>query len=72
MKRTSQYGSWISAIRRREVRPLSSFAALLLVALCSWTTATAQIIPSGDAYTNTATPTINLGTKSLLDVRRSR
>jgi hypothetical protein len=30
-----------------------------------------QITPSGDAYTNTATPTTNLGTKPVLDVESS-
>jgi hypothetical protein len=39
-----------------------------MLALCAWTSAYGQITPSGDAYTNTATPTTNLGTKPLLDV----
>ncbi|HEY6337263.1 MAG TPA: DNRLRE domain-containing protein, partial [Candidatus Sulfotelmatobacter sp.] len=43
-------------------------AMLVLVILGSWTIAYAQITPSADAYTNTATPTLNLGTKPLLDV----
>jgi hypothetical protein len=47
---------------------LSSFAIGLLLALCAWTTAYGQITPSQDAYTNTATPTTNLGTKTVLDV----
>jgi hypothetical protein len=44
------------------------FAVLLISTMCLWTTAQGQITPSGDAYTNTATPTTNLGTKPLLDV----
>ena len=46
----------------------SSFVGVLLLVLCAWTTSYAQITPSGDAYTNTTTPTTNLGTKPLLDV----
>jgi hypothetical protein len=46
----------------------SRFAGLLLLMLCGYITAHGQITPSGDAYTNTATPTTNLGTKPLLDV----
>jgi hypothetical protein len=50
----------------------SRFAAIvlvtLLVTLCGGMAAYGQITPSGDAYTNTATPTTNLGTKPLLDV----
>jgi hypothetical protein len=45
-----------------------SLFAILLVALCGCIAASAQITPSGDAYTNTATPTTNLGTKPFLDV----
>src|ERR1700689_4704555 len=33
-----------------------------------WSTAYAQITPSADSYTNTATPTTNNGAKTLLDV----
>src|SRR4029077_8497475 len=33
-----------------------------------WSTAYAQITPSADSYTNTATPTTNNGAKFLLDV----
>src|SRR5579863_6806734 len=44
------------------------FATLVIFTLCLWTTAYGQITPSGDAYTNTATPTVNLGTKPLLVV----
>jgi hypothetical protein len=66
MTRTRQFASWISAIHRRERRGLS--AGLLLLAACAWTTAYGQITPSQDAYTNTATPTTNLGTKTVLDV----
>jgi len=42
--------------------------AVSLLALCAWNAAYGQITPSGDAYTNTATPTTNLGTKPVLDV----
>ena len=47
-------------------------AALLLSTLCLLTGAYAQITPSGDAYTNTATPTTNYGAKTLLDVESSQ
>src|SRR5579863_3887470 len=66
MTRTRQFAGWISAIHGRERRGLS--AGLLLLVLCSWTTTYGQITPSQDAYTNTATPTTNLGTKPVLDV----
>lgn len=42
---------------------------VLLVSLAWMASARAQITPSDDAYTNTATPTTNLGTKPLLDVQ---
>lgn len=42
--------------------------AVFLLALCSSNAAHSQITPSGDAYTNTATPTTNLGTKPTLGV----
>jgi hypothetical protein len=46
----------------------SRFTAILLVTICGCIAAYGQITPSGDAYTNTATPTTNLGIKPLLDV----
>jgi hypothetical protein len=46
----------------------SQFSAILVFALCGCIAAFGQITPSGDAYTNTATPTTNLGTKPVLDV----
>jgi hypothetical protein len=46
----------------------SRFAAFLLLMLGGCIAAFAQITPSGDAYTSTATPTTNLGTKPLLDI----
>jgi len=47
----------------------SRFWMLLLITLgCCCIAASAQITPSGDAYTNTATPTTELGAKPLLDV----
>ena len=49
----------------------SRFAAILLVTICGCMAAYGQITPSGDAYTNTATPTTNLGTKPVLDVESS-
>lgn len=42
--------------------------AVLSVSLLAWTAAYAQITPSADSYTNTATPTTNYGAKTLLDV----
>ena len=35
----------------------------------AWQPASAQLTPSGDAYTNTATPGGNFGAKPLLDVQ---
>lgn len=42
--------------------------AVLSVSLLAWTAASAQITPSADSYTSTATPTTNYGAKTLLDV----
>ena len=50
-------------------RSRSHFATILLVTLCGCMAAYGQITPSGDAYTNTATPTTNLGTRQLLNVQ---
>ena len=47
---------------------LSSWTVVLLVALGAWTGAFGQITPSGDAYTNTASPTINYGSAATLGV----
>lgn len=52
----------------KNLKSRSLLVVLLLLTLGSLTAAYAQITPSADAYTNTATPTINLGTKPLLDV----
>src|SRR5271165_4993551 len=52
----------------KTLKRCSRFASLLLLMLCGYITADGQITPSGDAYTNSATPTTNLGTKPLLDV----
>src|SRR5579863_4092530 len=46
----------------------SRLAALLLLMLSWCRVAIGQITPSGDAYTNTATPTKNFGASGLLDV----
>jgi hypothetical protein len=43
-------------------------AVLFLSLVCVWTGVYAQITPSGDAYTNSAAPTTNYGSKTLLDV----
>jgi hypothetical protein len=43
-------------------------ALVLLLSVFSWTSAHAQITPLGDAYTNSADPTTNYGSKTLLDV----
>jgi hypothetical protein len=43
-------------------------ALLLFLSLFAWTPADAQITPLGDSYINTATPTTNYGSKTLLDV----
>jgi hypothetical protein len=43
-------------------------AVLSLSTICLLTSAYAQITPSADAYTNTATPTTNFGAATLLDV----
>jgi len=42
--------------------------SLLGLLVFLWSTAYAQITPSADSYTNTATPTTNNGAKTLLDV----
>ena len=43
-------------------------ALVLFLSLFSGLTVHAQITPSADTYTNTATPTTNYGSKTLLDV----
>ena len=43
-------------------------ALLLFLSLFAWTSAHAQITPLGDSYVNTADPTTNYGSKTLLDV----
>jgi hypothetical protein len=52
----------------KNLKSLLLFAVLLTSTLCPLTAAYGQITPSSDAYTNTATPTTNLGTKPVLDV----
>jgi trimeric autotransporter adhesin len=47
-------------------------ALLLSLILLACTAAYGQLTPSGDAYTNTATPTTNYGAKTLLDVESSQ
>ena len=47
---------------------LRELAVLLLSTLCLLTIAYAQITPLGDSYVNTADPTTNYGSKTLLDV----
>jgi hypothetical protein len=42
--------------------------SLLTLILLAWTPAYTQITPSADAYTNSAAPTTNYGSKTLLDV----
>ena len=39
---------------------------IVVLIVLSWSAAYAQITPSGDSYTNTATPTTNYGSKPLL------
>jgi hypothetical protein len=46
----------------------SQLVVLLLCIVCGVTGAYAQLTPSADAYTSTATPTTNFGAKTLLDV----
>ena len=41
---------------------------LMFLSFFAWTLAHAQITPLGDSYTNTADPTTNYGSKTLLDV----
>ena len=45
-----------------------SLSVVMLLTLCSGSTVYGQITPSGDAYTNTASPTKNFGTSELLAV----
>ena len=42
--------------------------AFLSLSLLPWTAAYAQITPLSDSYIDTATPTTNYGSKTLLDV----
>lgn len=49
-----------------------SFATALMLILVATAALHAQIAPSQDAYTNTATPTTNYGAKTLLDVESSQ
>jgi trimeric autotransporter adhesin len=46
----------------------SQLLALLLCMICLLSAGYAQLTPSADAYTNTADPATNYGTKTLLDV----
>jgi hypothetical protein len=50
----------------------AKFALLLLSTLGFFAGAHAQLTPSADAYTNTATPTKNFGAATLLDVESSQ
>jgi hypothetical protein len=43
-------------------------ASLLSLLLVAWTAVYGQLTPSGDSYTNTASPTTNYGAKTVLDV----
>jgi hypothetical protein len=45
------------------------FFALPSLILLAWTAAHAQLTPSADAYTNTASPTTNFGTAATLNVK---
>src|SRR5208337_2815667 len=47
-------------------------ASLLSLILLACTAAYGQLTPSGDSYTNTATPTTNYGAKTVLDVESSQ
>ena len=47
----------------------SQLLVLLLSLGCLLSGAYAQLMPSADAYTNTAAPTSNFGAKTLLDVQ---
>jgi hypothetical protein len=51
-----------------KIRKLQFLTALVLFGLFSWTVAHAQLTPLGDSYINTASPTTNYGSKTLLDV----
>jgi hypothetical protein len=42
--------------------------SLLGLLVCLWSTAYAQVTPTGDSFTNTADPTTNYGATTLLDV----
>src|ERR1700674_4183211 len=53
-------------MKRRKLQLLP--ALVLFLSLFSGLTVHAQITPSADTYTNTATPTTNYGSKTLLDV----
>ena len=51
------------------LRKKMRLVVLLLSILCALTSAYAQISPSNDAYTDTASPTTNFGAKAMLDVQ---
>jgi hypothetical protein len=55
------------AMKKRNLK--AQLAVLLFASLCFSTSTHAQLTPSGDAYTNTADPTTNYGSKTLLDVQ---
>src|SRR5208337_4037614 len=50
----------------------TQFAVLLLSTVSLLTGAFGQLTPSGDAYTNTATPTTNFGSKTVLDIESTQ
>jgi hypothetical protein len=56
----------------RSMKNSKTRLAVLLSTLALLTSAYAQLTPSGDAYTNTATPTTNYGAKTLLGVESSQ
>jgi hypothetical protein len=52
-----------------KICPSNFFVVSLLLTFFSASSAYGQITPNGDSYTNTALPTTNFGTKTLLDVQ---
>src|ERR1700675_859219 len=66
IKATKKKKLWRMTMKSRKLQLLP--ALVLFLSLFSGLTVHAQITPSADTYTNTATPTTNYGSKTLLDV----
>ncbi|MFZ3264595.1 MAG: DNRLRE domain-containing protein [Terriglobales bacterium] len=62
-----------AAMRNEKARSLRTRSAVLVLSAFCWlTSADAQLTPSADAYIDTASPSTNYGTSSVLDVESSQ